>query len=201
MSLADKQWNIVNVYQVIAAFLFAERQNNVQKLVIDRGFMSAAEVDRLLNAPDINNPDDNYFRLRMLYFCRNSFFGELPPDTVWHEVKYLTDAELGELYVIGRCGWDDPNHNDRNELFNVATRRADQLDTPPDQWRPIILWGHNSAGPFTIIEGNHRLVAYARSGLSGLRIPVHIGISKNNFFFHLADLPRLALYDFWKTRV
>lgn len=200
MSLADKQWNIISVYQVILAFLIAERQQNVQKLIIDRGFMSATEVDRLLHAPDIDNPDDNYFRLRMLYLYRNVFFCELPPDTVWHEVKYLTDAELRELYVAGRCGWDDPNYHDRNELFNVANRRDEQLDTPPDQWRPIVLWGHTRAGPFTIIEGNHRLVAYARSGLKSLKIPVLIGISTNNFFFHLDDLPRLALHDFWKIR-
>ena len=197
MALAMKKWTPVSVYRVIAAFLIAERETNVQQRFVDPGLISAAEVARLLDAPNIDNPEENFFRMRMLYRIRNVFFGEFPPDTVWCNVENLTDAELSQLHVVGRCGWDDVTH-DRNELLQVVQRREEPLQAPPDRWGPIVLWGHTRTGPFTIVEGNHRLVAYAGSARAELDIPVLIGLSNNNFFFNLADFPRLLLHDLWK---
>lgn len=197
MALATKKWSPISVYKVIAAFLIAERETRVKEKLVDTGFISAADVARLLDAPNIDNPEENYFRMKMLYRYRNVFFGELPPDTAWFEVDNLTDAELSQLHVVGRCGWDDTTR-DQNELLQVAQRRQELLTTPPGVWKPIILWGHAKAGPFTIIEGNTRLVAYAGSAKAGLNIPVLVGLSENNFFFCLSDLPRLVLHDLWK---
>ena len=133
----------------------------------------------------------------MLYEYRRPFFGEFPPDTVWYEVENLTDAELSQLCVVGRCGWDDAAH-DQNELLQVAWRRPEPLTALPSRWGPVVLWGHSKDGPFTIVEGNHRLVAYVGTERAGLDIPVLVGISQNNFYFCLADFPRVLLHDFWK---
>lgn len=197
MSLADKEWTPVSVYRVIAAFLVSEREGNVQRYFVDAGLISAAEVARLLDAPDIDDPEQNYMRLRMLYRIRSVFFGEFPPDTAWFEAKNLTNAELVELRVVGRCGWDDPDH-DQNELLSVAKRSNEVLTVPPAEWKPVALWGHTKAGPFTIVEGNHRLVAYARSQRVDLNIPVLVGLSPNNFSYNLADRPWTLFHDMWK---
>lgn len=116
MALATKKWTRVSVYKVFAALLISERETNVQPKLIDRGFITDAEVARLLDAPDFGNPEDNVLRMRLLYSYRRPFLGELPPDTAWYEVENLTDAELSQLYVIGRCGWDDADH-DRNDFY------------------------------------------------------------------------------------
>jgi hypothetical protein len=63
-------------------------------------------------------------------------------------------------------------------------------------WSPVCVY--TKAGPFTIIEGNHRLVAYAGSPKAGLNISALAGLSQNNFYFRLSDLPRLVLHDLWK---
>jgi hypothetical protein len=100
----------------------------------------------------------------MLCMIRAPFIGELRADTRWYEVDNLTDEDLPELHVVARCGWDDPSGQDKNELFKVAARRKSELLRElPQSWKPIILWGHGKRGPFTIVEGNNRLVAHAGS--------------------------------------
>ena len=129
MALATKKWSPVSVYKIIAAFLIAEREKGVQEKLVDTGSIAAADVAPLLDAPNIGNPEENYFRMRMLYRYRNMFFGELPSDTAWFEVESLTDVELSQLHVVGRCGSDDTAH-DQNELLQVAQRRQEPLIAP-----------------------------------------------------------------------
>jgi hypothetical protein len=50
-----------------------------------------------------------------------------------------------------------------------------------------ILWGHSKAGPFTIIEGNKRLIAYAATGETTINIPVLIGLSPMRCLWHILD--------------
>jgi hypothetical protein len=60
------------------------------------------------------------------------------------------------------------------------------MHSPPSNWGTPILWGHDRKGPFTIIEGNHRLVAYAsQANKSGLSVPVFVGLSKTPCFWHI----------------
>jgi hypothetical protein len=110
----------------------------------------------------------------------------VPRDTAWYEVRYLEREHLGQLLVIGRCGWDDGA--DRNELLAVAKRRRLVLETPPDKWSAPILWGHRRTGPLTILEGNNRFVAYAATTAPpALWIPVYVGLSENRCVWHLPD--------------
>jgi len=184
MSLADMTWTRISVHVVVAAFLRSEQHK------------IAGVLPPELATPNIKDPRQNHQRLRYLLLIRRLMIGEIPPDTEWFEVRTLTDNDLADLHVIARCGWDDPR--DRNELPQVAARRPEPLLQPPAEWPPVILWGHERGGPFTIIEGNHRLTAYAASGSRGsLAIPVVVGLSPTPCFWHIFDQCGKLANDLW----
>jgi hypothetical protein len=188
MTLANMSWTPVTIHVVVAEFLQSERHNVA-------GFIHSALIS-VIDHPDLTNPLQNHFRLKLLYTIRRWIFGEIPPDTEWYEVQNLTEDELDELHVIARCGWDDPG--DRNELRKVAARKPDTLTTRPAEWPRPILWGHSKAGPFTIIEGNHRLVSYAStSSAAGLKIPALIGLSPTPCHYHIDDAGDVITRDLW----
>jgi hypothetical protein len=153
-------------------------------------------LGRVLDNPDLNDPQENHARLRLLYLIKRQLIGEVPPDTQWYLVQNLKDNELSELHILGRCGLTDDSN--RNNLLKVAPRFADGLRAPPPSWDAIIHFGHDKTGPFTIIEGNHRLMAYATSPRAGLNIPVYVGLSPTPFFFNLFDPPEMIANDLWK---
>jgi len=177
MSLASKNWKPISLHNVVAAWLRAERAEVNKRVTVS--------VTRLLDQPDFNDPSENRERLRLLYRIRNLFVLEIPPDTAWFEVDSLTDAELPELYAINHHNWTDAA--DRNELAKVAVRKNLILRGTPSAWDPPILWGHDKYGPFTILEGNHRLAAYVASGKSSLSIPVLVGLSMLACHLHRPD--------------
>jgi hypothetical protein len=105
----------------------------------------------------------------------------------------LTNASLTELHVVNHSHWVDPG--DDNELLKVATRKMFTLSSDPNEWDTPILWGHEQTGPFTILEGNHRLTAYAATSREDLRIPVFVGLSSTACYLHLPDHTDFLLYD------
>ncbi len=170
-------WKRVTVDVVHLAFLRAEWH----KIPLAR-----ATPRSLIDTPTLTNPQENMRRRDLLYSRREPLMNRIPRDTAWHEVRYVERAHLSDLRVIGRCSWDSAQ--DRNELMAVAKRKPLILETPPEQWNEPILWGHSQAGPFTILEGNNRLVAYA--GMNeppDLKIQVYVGISRNRCYWHLRD--------------
>jgi hypothetical protein len=190
VSLIGMRWRRVTVHEVVAAFLRSERYKFT---------MVPLDVLALIDHPNIVDPSQNHARLRYLASIRRQLLGEIPPDTRWYKVWTLIDAELPEIYVIGRCGFDDPYGRDRNELQRVASRRPEPMNSQPSTWGTPILWGHDRTGPFTIIEGNHRLIAYASQGQkSGLSVPVFVGLSNTPCFWHIFDAPNKLVNDFWK---
>jgi hypothetical protein len=189
MSLVNMEWNRVSVHEVVAEFLRGER------FKFER-LLPSAEM-ALIDTPNISDPRENHARLRYLYCSRGSLIGEIPPDTRWYEVRNLTGEELSELHVIARCGWD--HSGDKNELFRVALRRPSVLTSQPSSWARPILWGHAKAGPFTVLEGNNRLIAYASQAQQPpLMIPALVGLSPTPCCFHIFDPPDVIANDLWK---
>ena len=182
MALAQQVWQQTTIHEVVAEFLLSER---VKYARLPANLL--AQVD----TPNTANPAENHFRLRLLNYMRLQIMVEIPPDTTWYEVRSLTDAELPELLVIAHCGWDDDLGRDRNELSAVARRRPQAVRDPVAQWRRPILWGHDRTGPFTILEGNNRLSAYASAPQPPLTVPVFVGISPTPCFFHFPDPPHM----------
>ena len=189
MALADKDWTEISIHEVVLEFLRGERE----KLM---GPLSWLPV---VDNPNLNDPLENYKRLRLLYIPRGKFMVEIPPDTTWWEVRSLTESELGELYVSARhtSEWDAAG----NKLEQVASAiQIPPLDSPPDTWSGrIILWGHDKTGPFSIMEGNHRMLAYVRANpRPPLEINVCIGLSPSYCFWHFADPGYLLGNDLYK---
>src|SRR5262249_29418329 len=104
--LADADWRRVTVHDTHLAFPVAGRACYAPAL--------ARFGPGLADAPDRAAPEQNRLRMRMLYYMRRHLVGEIPPDTEWHEVLWLTDEHVDDLRVIGRCEWDNPL--DRNQL-------------------------------------------------------------------------------------
>jgi hypothetical protein len=194
MSLADMAWKRVSVHRVVAEFL----RNEPHRLALTVSPASQTRLMPMIESPNIGDPAENHARLRLLYLIRRQLIGEIPPDTQWHEVRNLTDNELTELHVIARSGWDAPGQ-DNNELLRVAARMPRSLLGPPSNWPQPILWGHDKAGPFTIVEGNNRLTAYAStSPRARLAIPVLVGLSPTPCLFHIFDPSAWVANDLWK---
>jgi hypothetical protein len=189
MSLAAKEWTGVSIHKIMLAWLRAERS----KLT---AFVEAEFLSRLLDHPDLRNADENRVRLRLFYCIRNAFFVEIPPDTEWYEVCNLTDDDLVELRAINYPDWTDPA--DDNELAKVAARKKIVLCDLPSAWEPPILFGHDMNGPFSILEGNHRLTAYARSQRCELSIPVFVGLSPMRCLWNLADKTTPLMQDLFR---
>jgi hypothetical protein len=141
---------------------------------------------QILEDPDFGDESQNEARSSLLAFGRNGLLSQIPQSTVWYRVSSLRESHFDELRVIGRCGWDDVG--DENELLNVAKRRSETLTSNPSDWVAPILWGHTEEGPFTIMEGNHRLVAYASlQNRPELNIFVYVGLSDEWCYWHLPD--------------
>lgn len=180
MPLADKHWSQVTPEEMTAAYLRAERT-----AVTDSKLQIL--LNNALEASEFYHPYWNTIRSTLLHGIRGPLLAQVPTDTTWYKVSRLTDDDLQELRVIGRCGWDDPQ--DQNELAKVAARRPAALPSNPETWpAPPILWGHDKAGPFTILEGNRRLVAYAAtSPPPATAIDIIIGLSPTPCYWHLQD--------------
>jgi hypothetical protein len=190
MALADQRWTRVFAHEMVLEWCRSERDTRLVKEVPPHEMPA---VDELLRSGDLADPSANTKRLEWLWRIRGGLLQRIPRDTEWHDVRQLTDAELDELRVIYRCAWDDLRSH-RNELLQVATLKKEPLTTPPDDWQRPILWGHSSAGPFTIIEGNHRLIGYAsQSPPPGLRAPVLVGLSPSPCVaWHILDALRFG---------
>jgi hypothetical protein len=193
MTLVAMQWTRVSLHNVMLAWLRAERHKLAGPLSAFPPLVWSSGVAMLLDKADLNNAEENRARLRLFYMIRSLYFVELPPDTEWYEVHNLTDSELSELLAVNHQDWIDAA--DRNELAKVAARKNLPLRTQPATWEPPILWGHDRAGPFTILEGNNRLAAYVLSGQSGLKIPVFVGLSPLACVFHILDKCNFLMQD------
>jgi len=178
MSLANRAWNRVSVHEVVAEFLRGERFKFGQSL-------PWAEM-ALIDAPNISDPRENHARLRYLYCFRGHLIGEIPPDTRWYEVRNLTGEELSKHSAVA---------------MRLGGAHSYPLSvSQPTSWARPILWGHEKDGPFTILEGNNRLVAYASQGQqSALMIPALVGLSPTPCCFHIFNPPDVIANDLWKA--
>ena len=187
MTLADMQWKRASLHRVVLAWLRAERKEVAERLAqLHPSLWRPAGFPALLDNADVENTQENRDRLRLLYLIRNVFIVELPPDTVWYQVRNLRHEHLSQLRAVNEANWIDPA--DQNELFKVASRKKLKYEQPWQEWDSPILWGHDRNGPFTIIEGNHRLTAYTACGQNDLNIPIFVGLSRMKCIWHPPDI-------------
>jgi hypothetical protein len=141
----------------------------------------------LVTAPDLRDPAQNERRRELLYRRRERLLAYVPESTEWFEVRYLERHHLPQLRAINFGTWNSPGV-DENELPRVAHRRRTPLLVSPSEWPPPILWGHTRAGPFTVLEGNNRLTAYAGATQPPtLHVRAVVGLSGDRCCWHLPD--------------
>jgi hypothetical protein len=189
MPLVQETWTAVSVHKVLLGWLRAERDTNAN---IAHLLKTQQHLRRLVDNPDVRDPEENRARLRLFYSARWPFFFEIPPDTVWYEVQSVSEAHFSELRAVNFGHWNDAA--DQNELEFVAARKKLALRGAVN-WEGIVLWGHDKTGPFSIFEGNHRLSAYAYSKNTGLSIPVFVGLSPLKCHWHILDAAPILFQD------
>lgn len=179
--LIDESWTPSSSAQMVLAFLAAEWEKwPLLHMLGDR---------RLITPLDANLADalQNNLRTSLLWQVRGGLLQHVPTDTAWFEVSHLTGAHLGQLRVIHHIDWSQ--HTQTNELEEVARVRPEALHGVPGEWPAPILWGHDQGGPFTILEGNHRLTALsgAPARRENWRTVALVGLSPRPCGWHRPD--------------
>lgn len=126
--------------------------------------------------PDLEDSGQNDLR-RALFFVRHgALWRELPKDTEWFEIE-VRKADLDRVYVFPRAHWrklargnfvltevvqhidTDRSENIADEAFRAKIRSLRKLVNQGADLGAILLIGRHERGPFTILDGNHRVAA------------------------------------------
>jgi hypothetical protein len=177
-TLAQETWLSCSVHEVILSFLRSEWA---------KWPMISAYWDHNLVAQgsDFVDATENNVRAQMLWAIRSPLLQTIPSDTRWFRVQHLRGNHFAELHTINHVAWNAPE--DMNELGKVALRTMQVCKAPEGQWSPI-LWAHDKNGPFTILEGNHRMTALAQSANKrSVELIAYVGLSRNRCIWHLLD--------------
>ena len=135
-------------------------------------------TSRLVTAPALQNADENKVRRALLFIRHGSLWRELPEGTQWFEAQIGLD-DLQRIRVFPRAHWRKLALGDFS-ITQVAQRLTDERyrDRTPEAFRAkiedlrdqmqlvnspvagaVLLIGITESGPFTILDGNHRLLA------------------------------------------
>ena len=178
LSLAEELWEPANLNVVVLAFLKAEWNEYTEDIKI--------QYSKIIESPTLGDVNEDRIRSQLLAARRGPLLSHIPSNTSWFMVSHLRRQHFSELLVINHSHWT--SSEDRNELLKVVSRRPEPLKSHPRSWATPILWGHSKAGPFTILEGNHRLTALASSAET-LEYPLvaYIGLAQSKCHWHLPD--------------
>jgi len=138
-------------------------------------------------------PDNPEARYRLLVE-RGWLFLRFLPTCDWVRAVIGNSTDLEQLHLICEESWfQEPRAAERhvgrwvglNSLPPPKRRRVESLleaGLRPDSiHRRITLFGHSLSGPFTILDGNHRILALAHDcrfrGRSFEPFEVHVGLS------------------------
>lgn len=116
---------------------------------------------RLLEEPDLQNPKENRARRHLLFslYKRGTILAALPQETQWAQAEIADSSDLSNLFSI-----HDSDRNPTGLLSTLAPRFRNEpsyLYRPPEEWAALIVWCHDpETGPFTILEGNHRMIGF-----------------------------------------
>lgn len=187
-ALAHETWEPCSVHAVVLAFLQAEWD----KPLLGAFPLRMLGDRRIIDDADIENAVQNNLRTSLLWLRRAALLQWIPTDTQWFEVRFLRAQHFHQIRAINCPEWRSPE--DSNELLKVAIRKPDTLRSSVSAWQPPIFWGHDQDGPFTVLEGNHRMAALAGSEQrSGCALTVYVGLSAELCRWHLPD--KAALID------
>ncbi|HUB02559.1 MAG TPA: hypothetical protein VL983_07730 [Terriglobales bacterium] len=159
----------VSENEVIAEFL--KNDFNSPEFAQYRG-----QLEALVATPNVQDDQENSVRRALFNVRHGQLWRELPSDTQWFEAE-ISANDLDRLRVFPRAQWRKLALGNFG-LAQVADRILDEryreratttflekIDDLRDQLMQdvvggaVLLIGRNEGGPFTILDGNHRLVA------------------------------------------
>jgi O-antigen/teichoic acid export membrane protein len=165
---------------------------------------------RLVTAPALQNADENKARRALLFIRHGSLWRELPEGTEWFEAE-IGIADLHRVRVFPRAHWRKLALGDFS-ITQVAQRIMDERyrGRTPEAFRAkiedlrdhlqednsaiagaVLLIGLSESGPFTILDGNHRLLAAMLATPEAVdRLRFYCGLS-----------PRMAQCCWYQTNV
>jgi len=133
-------------------------------------------LDRLVTTPNFEDRSENQVRRALLNIRHAALWREIPRDTRWYEAE-IRIQDLPRLRVFPRAQWRKLALGDFG-ITGVARRVLDERyrEYATEEFRDkihdlrgqmhqgsvpeaVLLIGLNDRGPFTILDGNHRLVA------------------------------------------
>lgn len=131
---------------------------------------------KVVDSPNYNDAIENATRLALFYLRHGSLWRELPKDTEWFETE-LGAVHFDRIRVFPRAQWRKLARGDyslpriiKSIRSGEAAESADlaflnkiedlqQKDSHVKDRGAIILIGTSHNGPWTVLDGNHRLVA------------------------------------------
>jgi O-antigen/teichoic acid export membrane protein len=134
-------------------------------------------MHKLVTEPDLKDDDQSEVRRAFFNIRHRSLWSELPDDTRWFEAE-ISVQDLHRLRVFPRAQWRKLalgdfglNRISQRMLESVHRKRTPQafqekiedlrcrLQEDAIPAGAVLLIGRHESGPFTILDGNHRLVA------------------------------------------
>lgn len=156
----------------------------------------------LINNPDFSNGKENSKRLELLRTVRQPMIDSIPIDTEWHRIDFCKD-DLGRTFIVPSADWLPLTNNSYQILEGVKNIESDfdharkirEIKTAIDGGnvsKNLILVATSSESVFTIIEGNHRAVAFASEAMEHedgdpIIEKIFLGISSQmkNYIWHI----------------
>ena len=133
-------------------------------------------VAKLVTSPNFADPAENEVRRALLFIRHAALWREIPEETEWYEAE-IQYSDLHRIRAFPRAHWRKLALGDF-AITQIAQRIADDQSrqvagrnflTKIDDLRhhlaqngeggAVLIIGLNENGPFTILDGNHRLLA------------------------------------------
>jgi hypothetical protein len=139
----------------------------------------------LVASPNLESSDENAKRRALLFLRHSSLWKEIPSDTEWYEAE-VTEPDLEQVRAFPRAHWRKLGRGNFSiiDIVEIIRTRGQAMDAPfrakiarigerligdDALFGAVILIGLNEYEPFTILDGNHRLVAALLASPLGLR--------------------------------
>lgn len=150
----------------------------------------------LVTSPDLGDRVENALRRALLLVRHGALWRELPKDTEWFQVE-LESSDLNNIRVFPRAQWRKlaqgnfcvteicdsiaagTGRDAVGEKFLVKIENLRNDYQRSASLGAVLLIGQSESGPFTIIDGNHRLVAaiLASPEMMNQKLRLYCGLS------------------------
>jgi O-antigen/teichoic acid export membrane protein len=135
-----------------------------------------ATLGAIVASPNFEDTGENTLRRALFFIRHGALWRELPKGTEWFEVE-ISQTDLNQIRVFPRAQWrklargnfalpkivralaDGGKHTGAEETFLAKIQDIRAKLPQGSVGGAILLIGRDEVGPFTVLDGNHRLAA------------------------------------------